>query len=85
MTLVWSPAPTEGDVQTLVRTWKTLISKEVGQSIWQRSYYDHVIRSEQEYVKFHYGELNFHDFEDLNDWEKKYHESVYKVRKEKEE
>lgn len=48
---MWSSAPTEGDVQTLVRTWKTLISKELGQSIWQRSYYDHVIRSEQEYVE----------------------------------
>lgn len=37
-----------------------------------------------EFVKCHYGEPDFHDFEDLNDWEKKYHKSVYKVRKEKE-
>ena len=48
---MWSSAPTEGNVQNMVRTWKTLIAKELGQSVWQRSYYDHIVRDEQDYVK----------------------------------
>ena len=44
-------APTEGNVQNMVRTWKTLIAKELGQSVWQRSYYDHIVRDKQDYVK----------------------------------
>ena len=48
---MWSSAPTDANILSLVRTWKTLITKELGQSIWQRSSYDHVIRSEQEYVE----------------------------------
>ena len=41
-------APT--GIPSLVRSWKTLVSKELGQSIWQRSYYDHVIRDETDYL-----------------------------------
>lgn len=48
---MWSSAPTSANVQSLVRTWKTLITKELGESIWQRSYYDHIIRSEQDYIQ----------------------------------
>ena len=33
-----------------IRSWKILISKEIGESIWQRSFYDHVIRDEQDYL-----------------------------------
>ena len=47
---MWSSAPTDTSIITLVRTWKTLITKELGVSIWQRSYYDHVIRDEQDYL-----------------------------------
>ena len=47
---MWPSAPVNVNVSTLVRSWKTLVSKELGQSIWQRSYYDHVIRDQQEYV-----------------------------------
>ena len=47
---MWSSAPTDAKVPTLIRTWKTLISKELGESIFQRSYYDHVIRNEQDYT-----------------------------------
>ena len=46
---VWSPSPT--GIETRIRTWKTLISKEIGQSVWQRSYYDHIIRNEQDYIE----------------------------------
>ena len=48
---MWSSAPTVASVPSLVRTWKTLITKALGESIWQRGYYDHIIRSEQEYVE----------------------------------
>ena len=47
---VWENAPTETSIPSLVRSWKTLVSKEVGKSIWQRSYYDHIIRDEQDYI-----------------------------------
>ncbi len=48
---VWLDAPTAASIPKLVRSWKTLVSKELGRSIWQRSYYDHVIRSQREYVE----------------------------------
>ena len=47
---MWASAPTEASVPALVRSWKILISKELGQSIWQRSYYDHIIRDEHDYL-----------------------------------
>ena len=47
---MWASAPTQTNVPTLVRSWKTLVSKELGRSIWQRSYYDHVIRDEMDYI-----------------------------------
>ena len=46
---MWSSAPTGRNISTTIRSWKTLITKELGQSIWQRSYYEHVIRNEQDY------------------------------------
>ena len=36
-------------VSSIVRSIKTLTTKEVGTSIFQRSYYDHVIRNQQDY------------------------------------
>ncbi len=48
---MWSSAPTNTSVEKIVRTWKILISKELGRSIFQRSYYDHIVRSDQEHVK----------------------------------
>lgn len=38
-------------IPTIVRGIKTLVTKTIGQSIWQDSYYDHVIRNEQGYKK----------------------------------
>ena len=48
---MWASAPTKANVSDLVRSWKTLVSKELGSSIWQRSYYDHIIRGEAEYTE----------------------------------
>ena len=47
---MWASAPTNASIPTLVRSWKILISKELNQSIWQRSYYDHIIRDERDYA-----------------------------------
>lgn len=37
-------------VPNLIRSFKVLVSKEIGQSIWQRSFYDHIIRDEEDYL-----------------------------------
>ena len=56
---MWASAPTEASIPNLIRSWKVLISKALGQSIWQRSYYDHIIRDEHDYlVKARYIEEN---------------------------
>ena len=36
-------------IETIVRSFKTLVTKEIGTSIWQRSYHDHIIRGEKDY------------------------------------
>ena len=37
-------------VPNLIPSFKVLDSKEIGQSIWQRSYHDHIIRDEEDYL-----------------------------------
>ena len=39
-------APT---ISTVVRSMKGVVSKQAGFSIWQKGFYDHVIRSEEDY------------------------------------
>ena len=39
----------KNNIATIVRSIKTLTTKEIGVSIFQRSYYDHVIRNQQDY------------------------------------
>ena len=46
---MWASAPTNNHVPSAVRSWKTLVTKELGYSIWQRSYHDHIIRNEEDY------------------------------------
>ena len=42
-----------------VRSFKTLVTKEIGRSIWQRLYYEHVVRDEKDYlIKAKYIEDN---------------------------
>ena len=36
-------------VPQIIRSWKILVSKEAGYSVWQRSYYDHIIRNQSDY------------------------------------
>ena len=43
-------APT-GGVPSLVRYLKGQITRQWGGSVWQRSYYDHIIRDENDYLR----------------------------------
>ena len=47
---MWASTPTRTNrVASIVRSIKTLTTKEIGKAIFQRSYYDHVIRNQQDY------------------------------------
>ena len=39
------------NIETIIRSFKTMVTKETGNSIWQRSYHDHIIRGEKDYQK----------------------------------
>ena len=41
--------PQHNRVSSIVRSIKVLVTKEIGHSIFQRSYYDHVIRNQQDH------------------------------------
>ncbi len=44
---VWSPRPT---VPTIIRSLKTMVTREIGKAIFQASFHDHIIRDEQDYL-----------------------------------
>ena len=53
---MWASTPTDevqinpkNKVASIVRSIKTLSTKEIGEPIFQRSYYDHVIRNQRDY------------------------------------
>ena len=50
---MWASTPTDkpqhNRISSIVRSIKTLTTKEIGEPIWQRSYYDHVIRNQEDY------------------------------------
>ena len=48
-----SPSPTNEVVPTFVGTLKRFVNKELGDNIFQRSYNDHIIRNERDYIE-HY-------------------------------
>lgn len=45
-----SPSPTHEVIPTFVRTLKRFVNKEAGENIFQRSYNDHIIRDERDYL-----------------------------------
>ena len=47
---MWASSPTQG-IPQLIKSFKTLVSKECGKTIYQRSYYDHIIRNEADYLE----------------------------------
>ncbi len=48
---MWASPPTQS-LPKLIRSFKVLVTKELGFSPWQRNYYDRVIRNEHEYNAF---------------------------------
>ena len=44
-------APTMKAIPNAVSSLKRLVNREVGENIWQRSYHDHIIRDESDYLK----------------------------------
>lgn len=51
---MWASTPTDikpqhNRISNIVRSIKTLTAKEIGEPIFQRSYYDHVVRNQQDY------------------------------------
>ena len=44
-------SPPTKNIENIIRTFKTMVTKEIGKSIWQRSYNDHIIRGEKDYNK----------------------------------
>lgn len=43
-------SPTK-NIETIIRSFKTMVIKEIGYPLWQRSYHDHIIRGEKDYQK----------------------------------
>ena len=52
---MWASSPTKqpqsNKVSNIVRSIKTLTTKEIGKPIFQRSFHDHIIRGENDYLK----------------------------------
>ena len=44
-------SPANSKVPSLISTLKRFVNKECGYNIWQRNYYEHIIRNENEYIK----------------------------------
>jgi len=36
-------------VSNIIKKYKEWVTKQIGESIWQKSYYDHIIRNEKDY------------------------------------
>ena len=47
---MWASAPTQS-LSERIRSFKILATKQIGQPIWQRSFYDRVLRGEEEYLR----------------------------------
>lgn len=46
-----TPAPTNAAVPSFISTLKRRVNRAIGENIWQRSYHDHVIRDEADYLR----------------------------------
>ena len=46
-----APSPTNSLIAHTISTFKRLANKEIGVDIFQRSYYDHIIRNREDYEK----------------------------------
>lgn len=46
-----APSPTNAVIPHFISTFKRFVNRDVGKQLFQRSYHDHVIRNEQDYLK----------------------------------
>ena len=46
-----APSPTNALIPHFISTFKRFCHREIGERIFQRSYHDHIIRNEQDYLK----------------------------------
>ena len=46
-----TPAPANARLPAFISTWKRFTNKKAGFPLWQRSYYDHIIRTEADYLR----------------------------------
>ena len=46
-----TPSPTNSIIASFVSTFKRFFNKAYGENIWQRSFHDHIIRNEEDYMK----------------------------------
>ena len=46
-----TPSPTNAVIPALISTMKRFANKRIGFNIWQRSYHDRIIRSEEEFLE----------------------------------
>jgi len=52
-------------LQTIIRNMKSYLTKQIGYSIWQKSFYDYIIRNEEDYlIKWNYIDINPVKWED---------------------
>lgn len=42
---------TSTSIPRVIKQYKEYITKQIGESIWQKSYYDHIIRNEKDYSR----------------------------------
>ena len=46
-----TPSPTNAVIPSLISVFKRFVNKKTGCNIWQRSYHDHIIRNEREFLE----------------------------------
>ena len=46
-----TPTPTNARIPAFLSTWKRLTNRKACFPLWQRSYYDHILRSEADYLR----------------------------------
>ena len=46
-----TPSPTNAVIPSLISVFKRFVNKKTGCDIWQRSYHDHIIRNEREFLE----------------------------------
>ena len=48
---IGAPKTAPPTIPKIINSYKSIVTKEIGYSIWQRNYFEHIIRNEKEYYK----------------------------------